>query len=62
MSSHSRFLRQLADRTGESFSFLQNRGFSLVTSADPSAGGDDDEDRRPLMVDWDQVDEDRWAK
>ncbi|MEZ6049174.1 MAG: hypothetical protein R3C11_27080 [Planctomycetaceae bacterium] len=45
----SDLIREIARRTGESVCTISNRGFNLLSMELP----DDQEDREPLLVDWD---------
>ena len=45
----SELIREIARRTGESACTISSRGFNLLSIDIP----DDQEDREPLVVDWD---------
>ena len=58
--SQSEVDRAVADATGESLSTIRRRGFSLVTPLtlfDP-----DDTLAQPQIVDWDQLEADRYTR
>jgi hypothetical protein len=60
--SQAEMERELAHKTGESISTIRRRGFSLVTPLrvfDPDA---DELALPPQMVDWDQIEADRYAR
>ena len=45
----SELIREIARRTGESACTISSRGFNLLSMEIP----DDQDDREPLIVDWD---------
>lgn len=57
--THAQLVRQVARATGESPCTIIGRGFSLV--ADQPAFDPEPANRRPLTVDWDELDARRTA-
>ena len=60
--SQAELERELAHKTGESLGTIRRRGFSLVTPLtvfDPDA---DEQALPPQMVDWDQIEAERYAR
>jgi type IV secretory pathway TraG/TraD family ATPase VirD4 len=49
------FHQQVSQRLGEDIKTVRQRGFSIVRKRDRSSQLDMDESRRPLIVDWDDL-------
>ena len=60
--SQAELEREVAEKTGESIDTIRRHGFSLVTPLrvfDPQA---DEQFQEPQVVNWDQVETDRYAR
>ncbi|MEZ6044289.1 MAG: hypothetical protein R3C11_01615 [Planctomycetaceae bacterium] len=53
---NSELIQEIARRTGESESTISHRGFNLLSDELPN----EDDERAPLMVDWDLVQSTRY--
>jgi hypothetical protein len=49
------FHQQVSQRLGEDLKTVRQRGFSIVRMRDRASQLDAEEYRRPLIVDWDQL-------